>query len=198
METKVCPTCKVEKPTSEFFKAKAKRDGLQSCCKACHTARMKSYQKRLNDGERETPESKYCSGCKTLKPASDFSKARNQVSNLAPWCRDCMKEHRRIKRSHDPRRFLLHAAKHRAKVAGMPFDLTLDDIAIPMFCPALGIQLQISDGYQRNHSPSIDRVHPELGYVKGNVIVVSWKANRIKVDATAEELRMVADFYSKL
>jgi hypothetical protein len=198
METKVCPTCKTERPVSEYFKAKGKPDGLQSCCKECHKQRMKSYQSRLQETEREIPESKFCSGCKTVKPAEEFAKAKNQVSGLAPWCRVCMRNHRKVKRDDDPRRFLLHAAKHRAKIAGLPFDLKMDDIAIPMFCPVLGIQLQISEGYQRDTSPSIDKIKPALGYVKENVVVVSWKANRIKGDATAEELRKVADFYSKL
>lgn len=197
MELKVCPTCRVEKPKSEFFKAKDKSDGVQSCCKDCHKEKMKLYQSKLRQTQRDTPESKQCSGCKTVKPASEFSKARNQVSNLAPWCRECMRDHRRVKRDQDPRRFLLQSAKHRAKSTGVPFDLDLDDIAIPMFCPVLGIQLQIAEGYQRNASPSLDRIRPELGYVKENVVVVSWKANRIKVDATPEELRKVADFYSK-
>lgn len=47
-------------------------------------------------------------------------------------------------------------------------------------------------------SPSIDRIIPALGYVKGNVIVVSQRANTIKNNATPEELRRVADFYSNL
>ena len=47
-------------------------------------------------------------------------------------------------------------------------------------------------------TPSIDRINPKKGYVKENIIVVSMKANRIKTDATVEEIRKVADFYEKL
>mgnify|MGYP006166398807 FL=1 len=36
------------------------------------------------------------------------------------------------------------------------------------------------------------------GYVKDNIIVVSMRANRIKSDATVDEIRKVADFYEKL
>lgn len=39
-------------------------------------------------------------------------------------------------------------------------------------------------------SPSIDKVIPELGYVRGNVWVISNKANRIKNNATLEELKL--------
>ena len=48
----------------------------------------------------------------------------------------------------------------------------------------------------KNHL--IDRIDPKKGYVKGNIIVVSMRANRIKTDATVDEIRKVADFYEKL
>jgi hypothetical protein len=47
-------------------------------------------------------------------------------------------------------------------------------------------------------SPELDRIVPSLGYVKGNVLVVSRRANRIKTDATVEELQQVASFYAAL
>ena len=50
----------------------------------------------------------------------------------------------------------------------------------------------------KDASPSIDRIIPTLGYVRGNVIVVSLKANRIKNDATPDELMEVARFYKEL
>jgi len=48
-----------------------------------------------------------------------------------------------------------------------------------------------------NHSPSIDRIIPHKGYVEGNVIIVSDLANRIKSDATLEEISNVIKFYKK-
>ncbi len=60
--------------------------------------------------------------------------------------------------------------------------------------------MQISQLGSKNNdlTPSIDRINPKKGYVKENIIVVSMKANRIKTDATVEEIRKVADFYEKL
>ena len=60
--------------------------------------------------------------------------------------------------------------------------------------------MQISQLGSKNNdlTPSIDRIDPKKGYVKENIIVVSMKANRIKTDATVEEIRKVADFYEKL
>lgn len=47
------------------------------------------------------------------------------------------------------------------------------------------------------NSPSLDKIVPELGYVKGNIVVVSLRANQIKSDATIEELQAVAKFYNR-
>jgi hypothetical protein len=60
--------------------------------------------------------------------------------------------------------------------------------------------MQISQLGSKNNdlTPSIDRIDPKKGYVKENIIVVSMKANRIKTDATIDEIRKVADFYEKL
>lgn len=53
----------------------------------------------------------------------------------------------------------------------------------------LGIELSISEGRMADNSPSLDRFKPELGYVKGNIHVISTRANRIKNDATYNEIR---------
>ena len=93
---------------------------------------------------------------------------------------------------------MLTAAKHRAKRKGVPFSLTTGDIVIPKTCPALGIPLAHRRGGTRggaaDNSPSLDRVVPERGYVPGNVIVISALANRIKNNATLDQLRRVTSF----
>lgn len=94
----------------------------------------------------------------------------------------------------NPVSYLLWQVKSRAKKNGIPFNLTHDDIVIPELCPVLGIKMQISDGHSTGCSPSIDRVVPELGYVKGNINVISHRANTIKSDANLEELKLVFEY----
>lgn len=95
---------------------------------------------------------------------------------------------------------MFYNAKTRARKAGLPFTITLDDVVIPTHCPILGIPLFRAKGRggQAENSPTLDRVRPELGYVRGNVIVISNRANRIKSDATIKELRDIASFYATL
>lgn len=93
---------------------------------------------------------------------------------------------------------MLSNARARAAKAGVPFDIVRDDIIIPSHCPVLGIELVRRTGRKggADCSPSLDRIVPTLGYVPGNIVVVSRRANRIKTDATTEELEAVADFYA--
>lgn len=95
---------------------------------------------------------------------------------------------------------MLTTARNRAKTKGLPFDLTEDDIDIPVFCPVLGIKLErgVEGTGRSDASPSLDRIVPERGYVKGNVVVVSNRANRMKNDGSPEELRRLAHFYTQL
>lgn len=51
-------------------------------------------------------------------------------------------------------------------------------------------------GGKHHGSPTLDRLVPDLGYVPGNVLVVSELANSIKSDATPAQIRAVADFYA--
>jgi hypothetical protein len=109
-----------------------------------------------------------------------------------------MSEWRRQYNLRNPERRMLAAAKKTAKALGLPFNLTLEDIVIPEHCPALGIAMRTQSGPRHASSPSLDRIIPSLGYTKGNIVVVSWHANRIKNNATIDELRRIAGFYSKL
>ena len=89
----------------------------------------------------------------------------------------------------DPRILLLKGAKQRAKKNNLDFNLELDDIVYGERCPVLGMKFNfMNTGYPKDNSPSLDKIIPKKGYVKGNVAVISFKANSIKRNATLEEL----------
>jgi ribosomal protein L37AE/L43A len=93
---------------------------------------------------------------------------------------------------------MLGSAKQRAKLNGLIFDLTVDDIVIPELCPVLGIPLK--SGTRENHwnAPTLDRIFLDKGYVKGNVVVISWRANFIRSNATLDELRKVLAYSEEI
>ena len=82
-------------------------------------------------------------------------------------------------------------AKSRAIEKSLPFEISYMDIEIPKYCPILGIPLYRGDIQEKNNSPSLDRLIPELGYVKGNINVVSNRANTLKSDGTLDEFEMI-------
>jgi hypothetical protein len=82
-------------------------------------------------------------------------------------------------------------AKMRARRDGLAFNLEVGDIAIPEVCPLLGVPLHVGARGILDNSPSIDRFDSSLGYVKGNIWVISHRANRIKADATIDELERI-------
>lgn len=93
---------------------------------------------------------------------------------------------------------LLAGIKSRCKKWGVEFNLTIDDIIIPDTCPILGIPIEHGKGYRTDNSPSVDRIDNSVGYVKGNVHVISMRANRIKNDSTLEELRLIVEYLTNL
>lgn len=97
--------------------------------------------------------------------------------------------------SKTPAYTMFYDARKRALALGLPFDIEPDDLLVPEVCPVLGILLTL-DG-PRDTRPSLDRIIPERGYVKGNVAVISFRANRIKSDANADELRRVLAYLER-
>jgi hypothetical protein len=96
-----------------------------------------------------------------------------------------------------PSKRMVEAAKHRARKLGVPFDLDWREIAIPAVCPVLGIPLTFGTAGFQDASPSLDRLRPELGYIKGNVRVISYRANAIKRDASLDEMRLLVAYLER-
>ena len=88
---------------------------------------------------------------------------------------------------------ILSRIKSKSKKHNIEFNLDVSDIIVPETCPILGIKLVTTNqgrGYHTN-SPSLDKIDPKLGYTKGNVRVISARANLLKNDATSVEMRLI-------
>lgn len=93
-------------------------------------------------------------------------------------------------RRNNPEKALYKSCKYSSKRRGIDFDLELSDIIIPDICPILKKPLKPLTRY----APTVDRIDNSLGYVKGNVWVISRKANTMKLDADSQELKLFADW----
>lgn len=102
-----------------------------------------------------------------------------------------------------PRRLniLLQQAKIRSKKKGVEFELTLQDLLalypIDGLCPVFKMPIQFNTGKDRTNSPSIDRIDASKGYTKDNVRIISWKANRMKSNATLADLEALVVYMKK-
>ena len=95
----------------------------------------------------------------------------------------------------------LSMCKIRAKECNVPFDITLQDL-IEIFpkdnkCPILDVEFVWGNKNSKELAPSIDRMIPQLGYVKGNINFISYKANRIKNDSTLAILEKLILYMKK-
>ena len=147
---------------------------------------------------------KKCNECKKVLPSTEFytKTKKNNRKILDYACRSCKNKKDMIYRRNNLEKTMLKRTKDRAKAKNLPMNITAEYLKkfVPdnMICPVLGIKMEIGEKNQSINSPSIDRIIPEKGYVPGNIIVVSNKANGIKSNATPDEIIKVGKFYKKL
>ena len=94
-------------------------------------------------------------------------------------------------------KIMFRSARNNAKLKNLACTITAADIIIPEFCPLLGLRLDRNRiGPRENNSPSLDRFDSTLGYVPGNIWVISWRANQLKSNATLAELQLLVSSLS--
>lgn len=93
----------------------------------------------------------------------------------------------------DPLTYLWAVAKKRAKKFSIPFDIEVSDIKMEPYCPITGVELDVLTN-KSSTGMSLDRVDNTKGYVKGNVAIISRKANRLKGDGTINDFRKIIQY----
>lgn len=174
LENKTCIHCKQIKHKSEFMKF---RNECLLCYRAYH--RKKQRERKLKNPEH----------IKELNRKSYFLNKEERNRGMEDY------------KKKNINKIIFNTAKYRAKQRNIEFTLELSDIIIPEYCPILGIKLEINYGKGRimcDSSPSLDRINSDKGYVKENICIISWKANRIKNDGNAQEHRKIADWMEKM
>lgn len=92
-------------------------------------------------------------------------------------------------RENNPKKRLIFSTRQSAKLKNLEHNIDESDLLLPEFCPLIGIKIDYSAGNGKTmQKPSIDRIDPTKGYIKGNVEVVSSLANTMKSKATPAQL----------
>lgn len=167
-QTKICSKCKRELCLDAFNKGNS-LFGRRSFCRECekeiqNTPERVARRRELELKRRENP---------------DYVKHRNK--------KDRNRVHSNI---NSYKKAMLSAAKSRAKKKNLDFSLSIEDIELPKTCPLLGIPLSINAS-NKEYSYSLDRIDSTKGYTKDNIWVISDRANRLKNNASVEELDML-------
>lgn len=192
---KVCGKCKQEKNAEEFYRSNVTKDGLNAWCKECEKEyRRQRYAQRKANVAQLSLKQKECMKCKETKDIKHFGTNFDKADGYDVWCKQCARD--ALRTPEGKARRMVYTAKQRAKDIGVPFNITAEDLTVPTHCPILGIPLCFthSPGGPKDDAPSLDRITPSKGYVTGNVIVISQRANRIKNDASVEELEAVVNY----
>ncbi len=133
-----------------------------------------------------------CKDCNVSLDDNNWTIPRRERNDYR--CTACVKAYGKRWREENPKRYLWCAAQVRARRNNIPFDITPEDFEIPDRCPVFDIPLLQADGKRQPSSPSLDRIDASKGYVKGNVEIISWRANDLKKDATPEELSLLSNY----
>lgn len=156
------------------------KDGHSGWCKSCELAKRDQYYKADPSKGRAASSRFRKNHLAKVVAANKQYRAENR-DKVSQW-----NQNRPLAKK------LLNAAKRRAIKRGLPCTITVGDISIPEICPVLGVEIKVSKGMCGPNSPSLDCIIPSLGYVPGNIAVISFRANTIKSDATVDEVKKVA------
>lgn len=144
---------------------------------------------------------KKCRKCGEEKLPTDFYLDKRRKDGLTPYCKPCHSSYKPNKEKHqewhakwyketkqaNPALFMWKQAKNRAKYLynNLEFSIKVEDIVIPERCPYLDMLFIPLD---REWGYSLDRIDSSKGYIPSNIRVISYKANRMKSNATEQEL----------
>lgn len=171
--TKICSKCDKELPESEFYPHRR-------ACKACESLRKKEWHKKNSERLSAKYKEKYY---KNKEAVAEYGRQYRKERRENHWF-----EHFSCNKSKD------------CKMRGIPYELDAEYLASIWVdtCPVFGIYLidgsKIKGCYRPDNLAELDRLVPSKGYVKGNVRWISRRANRIKSDASIDEIKKILKY----
>jgi hypothetical protein len=179
MKNKNCPHCKQTKPISDFSKRSDSKLGLMSWCRPCNRNKVKKW--RLNNKEK----------C---------------YANMLKWKRKNKVKVSAIQkryRSNNPLNVrstkMVCEARSKSLIKNLPFNIDFQyvyNLCKTGKCDITGIEFNTKSG-KNPYSPSLDRIVPKLGYIRGNVRVILWALNAFKNKWSDSEIYPIAKQFCK-
>lgn len=197
-QSKVCPVC------ANTFNRNERLSNAQWLTQTYCSKKCVQEHKR-----REASAALVCKECGGTRHLRVYTTSSGRKSRLH-ICKRCFNKARNPKRkakhrekvAASPEKYLYLRTRQNARQRGAPIDMTYDEFLIeiggkmPEFCPVLGLKLDTAATWNSGCLPTIDRFDSARSYERGNISIISWRANAIKRDGTADEHRRVADWMS--
>lgn len=133
---------------------------------------------------------KECTKCRQMLPLSAYDRLKQGLHGHRSWCKGCSVGHSRARRD-DPAYRLLMYSRRKARDLRVPHTLKLQDIPLPERCPHTQLKLDYRPASGRRCGKKLDRhpviicTRPDLGFIPGNITVLSWQAARTREKALA-------------
>jgi len=183
---KLCTKCKKEKSINEFYTN-------QHYCKVCIKEYYNKNKKQILKYNKEYYKK---NKNKLLNQKKEYyqDNKENMVDKRKKYYQDnkvTLENSRRCRKENNKEKYLLACAKERSLKNNIEFNLIEGDIEVLDVCPLLGIKMKINKKVSKYNSYTLDRIDAAKGYIKGNVQVISKKANTSKSDASIEEYEKI-------
>lgn len=184
------------------------RKPVKCVCESCGIKADKRFRessrkhicKSIIDGKKR------CFKCKTFKLVEEFSKNRSTFDGYQKVCKNCFSNYDSVKRGYkkksdnlkiDLELYLankISTLNKKCKLKNLDFDLVKGDI-YELFkkqnglCYYTGIEIKHNRGCSQYDSISVDRLDPNIGYVKSNIVLASYNINSLKGMMTESEFK---------
>lgn len=174
-----------------FQKSKNQRGAMyeSGTCRACKAAYRREWRSKLNKKAKK----KINAYMRTYR-RTYCKRSPEKIAGTKAWSRL------------NPEKYLFNKMQRRARDGGPALYLTFAEFvqeiggSIPTVCPILGIEIKIGEGrllHEMDDSPSVDRLDPSKPYQRGNIAVISLRANIVKRDGTSDEHRKIAEWMGR-
>jgi len=192
--------------------SKGSKKPVKCICESCgiiankrlRESNAKHICKPIIDGKKK------CFKCKSFKKTDEFSKNRNSKDGFSKLCKECYSNYDCVKNGYKKKSSILktdivkyfeyktNSFKTKCKLKNLNFDLD-NDILYQIFikqnkkCYYSGIEMKHNVGCSDYNSISVDRLNPELGYIKENVVLVAFNINSLKGMMNEQEFKEFLD-----
>lgn len=133
-------------------------------------------------------------GIDSFKIRQETLQKEHNAKMFKKWGPDWDKKEFRKSLIYQTMRTKFRQKKANAVREGKTFTIDFGELEFPTHCPVLGIELDYFNDKRAENSVSFDQIIPGKGYISGNVIIMSWRANRIKNDGTLQEHQQIVNF----